>query len=310
MTPRLAARASAAAVLRICRHVGRLGVLGAGAALAGAAVLATLEAPGSEPPRDVSEPVLTQVASAPMPPVALHLPPHEDIALLLTLIEKLAHDEGLSWPRSTYRLEPPGEDSPATLHIEGALKGNYLQLRRFISAFLRDVPAATLGELGIARAASDATELEAKVVIIVFLSGGDAVPEREASAPRLASLDRQAHDDPQDAFNPRRLTPEPVADAPASQSSAPPVEPLPTPPAPAAPPPPPSPPFSAIGTWTDAQGMGVFLADSSSTRLARVGDTVAGEYRIEQITAAEIVLIHQPSRRRTTVPVPRPAGSS
>jgi len=79
-------------------------------------------------------------------------------------------------------------------------------------------------------------------------------------------------------------------------------------PPPAAPPPPP--PFKVIGSWRDEQGASVFLAGPSGVVQGHIGDLLAAEYRVLEITPQKVLLKHLPSNGNVSLAVPSGTGSS
>jgi len=76
------------------------------------------------------------------------------------------------------------------------------------------------------------------------------------------------------------------------------------PPLPPPPVPPPPPPFQVVGTWTDGQGLSVFLAGLMSTLQAREGDVLMEQYRVTRLTTQEVVIRQISSGQDTRLPLP------
>lgn len=76
----------------------------------------------------------------------------------------------------------------------------------------------------------------------------------------------------------------------------------------ALPPPPPPveipPPLQIIGTWGDDTNMGVFLAGPQGTVLARPGDMVLSDYRVQSITKQQLTLQQNSNQRSWTLAIP------
>lgn len=69
------------------------------------------------------------------------------------------------------------------------------------------------------------------------------------------------------------------------------------PPVVALPPPPPSPPplpFRFMGRWVEPGGMVVFLTQGETVLLARKGDTLAGSWRVDEITQGQMNMTYLP----------------
>lgn len=95
----------------------------------------------------------------------------------------------------------------------------------------------------------------------------------------------------------------------------PPPPPAPKPvPAPPPPPPPPAPvvtnpappvpPLQVIGTWKDERGVSVFVAGPQGVVQVRQGDTLLGQYTVNQVQPQQLLLRHQPSNRDVSLPIP------
>ncbi len=91
--------------------------------------------------------------------------------------------------------------------------------------------------------------------------------------------------------------PRPVQVAKASPPAAPP------PSAPPAPPPPQAPPlpFKALGQYTDGDQVGVFLQYRDQNLVARVGDTLAEQYKVESLAGGVLTLRYLPLNQTQTL---------
>ena len=65
-------------------------------------------------------------------------------------------------------------------------------------------------------------------------------------------------------------------------------------------------PFRFVGAIDDAQGKAVFLLDDGQVRMVRIGEQVAGQYRLERITASGIEFTYLPLDITQTLSRPRP----
>ncbi|MGH8706955.1 MAG: hypothetical protein ACREVD_02710, partial [Burkholderiales bacterium] len=63
-------------------------------------------------------------------------------------------------------------------------------------------------------------------------------------------------------------------------------------------------PFRYLGKVVDGERTAVFLARQDEHFLAVPGGTLAGEYRVEEITPAAITLVYLPLGTRQSVPIP------
>lgn len=97
------------------------------------------------------------------------LPYRSDVPSLLTLIQQAASGNGLGWAAANYRIAPATENEPSTLEVRCNFKGPYPQLRGMLAQLLSTVPALTLRELSMHRPNSDVADVDAKLVLAVFL---------------------------------------------------------------------------------------------------------------------------------------------
>ena len=172
MEPKVNARPARILVARLHHRLGVAGWLGL-ALLAAAALLFALAWRGHR--QDLStKPVAPLPAVPPAAPAApsLPLPPASDIPLLLTRLQRAAQEQGLGWPRAEYRINPAGDEAPASLEVHCTLKGPYPSLRRFVTALLQDAPTLTFREFSLSRPSPDAVDVEAKLSIQIYLASG------------------------------------------------------------------------------------------------------------------------------------------
>jgi hypothetical protein len=154
----------------------RLGLAGLAAPVLVATALVSGALAWREHRRVGAEPVVSAAPPATMvhSNAAGHLPlrPVSDVPLLLTRMERAALEQGLGWPHAEYRLNAATEDSPASLEVHCTLQGPYPKIRRFVTALLQDSPALTLREFSLVRANVDASDVEAKLGVVVYLASG------------------------------------------------------------------------------------------------------------------------------------------
>jgi hypothetical protein len=176
------------ALVRLHQRVGLAGVVGLGL-LAAAALTAALawrehrdfvreraqqvEAPPSAGPV-VSAP-RSDVRTAPA-----RWPTTGEVPVLLTRIERAAVEQGLGWAQADYRFNAATTDTPDSLEVKCTLKGPYPSIRAFVTALLLDMPTSTLREFSISRVSAEATNVDAKLSLVVYLDP-DAGRGAEAS---------------------------------------------------------------------------------------------------------------------------------
>lgn len=113
-------------------------------------------------------------ASAPQPASARSpmsaLPPRESVPLLLSRVQRAAHDQGLDWPRAEYRSTSPTAEAPGGVEIRCTLKGAYPAMRRFVTALLLDMPTLTFKDLVLVRQGAESAEVELRLTIAVYVA--------------------------------------------------------------------------------------------------------------------------------------------
>ena len=117
-----------------------------------------------------------------------------------------------------------------------------------------------------------------------------ARPAEPATVLRLAPRAPTAEDAAAPFGVPEWATPKPVAKAPqpaASQAATPPQ----APPA----------PFKVIGRYEEAGQIGVFLEHQQKTMVARAGDQLTAEWKVESVEGARVVLQYLPLSQRQTL---------
>jgi len=141
---------------------------------------------------------------------------------------------------------------------------------------------------------SSAQDSTAGTTATAAAGGGAAVARLAVAAPVRAPIRVGA---PGDAFSPTSWTPPP---------------PPPPPPAPAvvAPPPPPPPPptapplpYSFVGMLEDKSRPQAFLARGEVLNIVKVGDVIDNSYRVEALSASQVVLTYLPLNQTQTLSV-------
>lgn len=130
-----------------------------------------------------AEPVAVATGSAasspmPLPELGTLLARRDEQALLLTEIQQVAVSQGLAWTAADYKLLPASEATPASLEVRCTLKGPYPHLRAALARWLKQVPGLAIRDLALSRPGSEVMEVEAKLVLVVFLrsEGPEARP--------------------------------------------------------------------------------------------------------------------------------------
>lgn len=113
-----------------------------------------------------SAPVVSAVAEI----EAVRMPATAEVPRVLARIEKSAVTQGLGWPQADYRVNEATSQAPASLEVRCTLKGPYPAVRRFVASLLLDNPTLTLREFSVTRASSTASNVDAKLGIVVWLA--------------------------------------------------------------------------------------------------------------------------------------------
>lgn len=128
----------------------------------------------------------------------------------------------------------------------------------------------------------------------VPVTSADRSARRAAAAVEVLRIRPRQDSDPAGPWFP---APRPVRVAQAPRPAAPP------PSAPPAPPPPQAPPlpFKALGQYTDGEQVGVFLQYRDQNLVARVGDTLAEQYKVESLAGGVLTLRYLPLNQTQTL---------
>lgn len=104
-----------------------------------------------------------------------------ELSRLLAELQAVVLDYGLAWPGAELAMQVGTPITAARLDVRLVLRGSYLRVRQVLIRLGAQVPGLTIRELAVSRASSDAGEVEAKVVLGVFLSGDRASVPRSAA---------------------------------------------------------------------------------------------------------------------------------
>ena len=161
---------------RTLQFVGWTGVAGVALMLAASAIVAVAW---------TQRPARTDVViAAPAKPVqalpgdgAANLPPLQysdmsEVPLLVTQIAQAANANGLSWPAAEYRILAATQEKPSSLEVRCVLRGSYPRVRSMLGQLISGVAGFSLRELSMSRPSSEVAEVEAKLVMAVFLRDG------------------------------------------------------------------------------------------------------------------------------------------
>jgi len=126
----------------------------------------------------------------------------------------------------------------------------------------------------------------------------EATPTRlPGAAPEILAIrPRQFGDQEREPFAPVTW------ETPAPPPSLAPVEEAPPPPPPQAPPL----PFKVLGQYSENGEVGVFLLLDDKTLIARVGDTLVGQYKVERLKDGVMTLLYIPLEQEQTLVIATP----
>jgi len=157
---------------RMLQLVGWAGVAGLMLMLAACAIVAFawIQRSAEVPPVFATDPKL---APAPhdrtVEPARLQLSDKSEVPLLVTQIAQAAKTNGLTWPAAEYRIVAATQEKPASLEVRCVLRGSYPKLRSMLAQLINGVPGFSLRELSMSRASSEIADVDAKLVMAVFL---------------------------------------------------------------------------------------------------------------------------------------------
>jgi len=103
------------------------------------------------------------------PAAAVRLARSDEIPLLLGRIERAATGNGLRWSAADYRIVAATDRLPGALEIRCAFRAPYPAMRAMLAELIATLPAMTFRELSFVRADVGTAEVEAKLVIALFV---------------------------------------------------------------------------------------------------------------------------------------------
>lgn len=174
---------------RMLQLVGWAGVAGIALMLTASAITALAWAQRSARVESVADAAphpdqaVTQNQLAERPTLALS--EKSEVPLLVTQIAQTANANGLTWPAAEYRIVAATQEKPASLEIRCVLRGSYPKVRSMLAQLINAIPGFSVRELSMSRASSEVAQVEAKLVMAVFLRDeASAEPRREPEAKR------------------------------------------------------------------------------------------------------------------------------
>jgi hypothetical protein len=90
---------------------------------------------------------------------------------------------GLACPHADYKVIPITDTKLGQLEVHASLKGPYPKVRALMDTLLSREPGLAIKEFSLQRANADATDVEAKLRLVVYLSDGwSPLPAKEQAA--------------------------------------------------------------------------------------------------------------------------------
>ena len=120
-----------------------------------------------------------------LPPATPDLPSASEIPLLLTQMKQAAISNSLDWRAAEYRVTAAISTQPASLEVRCNLKGPYPKLRGMLVQLMSAIPSFTIREFSASRPNADVADIEAKLVLAVFLQ--DSAIESEGLASKAVT---------------------------------------------------------------------------------------------------------------------------
>jgi Tfp pilus assembly protein PilO len=104
------------------------------------------------------------------------LPAAAEIPQLLKQMEQAAIQNGLEWRSAEYRIVAATALMPGSLEVHCGITGSYPKLRGMVVQLIRSVPALSIREFSASRSTAESIDVDAKLVLAVFLRDESAIP--------------------------------------------------------------------------------------------------------------------------------------
>jgi hypothetical protein len=209
--------------------------------------------------------------------------PHDATALIRRMAE-LAQAEQIALQQAEYRRQAVAGTGLAQVLVTQPVRAGYPALRRYVEAVLREMPQVSLDQVAVRRESAGQAQLEARLQWSVWLgpvqerpgTEGALVPRGKLIAAAHASEDGQPRPD---LFVTRNWTPPPPPPPPAPPPTAPTAPPL---------------PYAFLGKKQEGDQWEVYLARGEQTFVARAGDTLEAQWRIDAIAPPSLTFTYVP----------------
>jgi len=212
------------------------------------------------------------------------LPGRDALESSIAAIHQAAAAQGLVTTGAEYRSRKETGGEMLRYEISLPLRGGYAALRAWLAELRNQQPALAIDELSLHRTTAEAAQLEGRLRLALFLRARPSVAASTggavAPAPTLPTSQFAAATG--ELFAPRSWQPPPPPPPPASKPKAPPL------------------PFKYTGKLIEDKTIRVFLTQGDTTTLVAAGDKL-GNYDIERVTTASVVLLFRPLQEKQTL---------
>ena len=236
-------------------------------------------------PRNTASAAVTDAAG-----VLAALPTREALEAAVGAIHHAAAAQGIVTAGAEYRARKEGEFMRYEISLP--VRAAWDPLRRWLAAIVEQQPALAVDELGLRRDKAEQEQLDGRVRLTLFLRtrgqpAAAATPVAVSPAPTFeAALPTRVHPaamvDPALLFAARSWQPPPPPPSPRPRPTAPPL------------------PFKYAGKLIEDKTVRVFLTQGDTTTLVAQGDKL-GNYDIERVTTASVVLLFRPLQEKQTL---------
>jgi hypothetical protein len=224
-------------------------------------------------------------------------------AELVQRMAALADAEQIALPRGEYQQQVHRATEVTQVQVSQSLRASYPQLRRYVEAVLRAIPNASLDQVSARRDNVGQSQLDVRLRWSLWTqrpaaagespwpgaARADAAlalvrPERLSAATQGASTPAGPA---RDLFAARSWTPPPApsADTPPAPPTAPPL------------------PFRFLGKKLEGESWEIYLARGEQTFIARTGQVIENEWRVDSIAPPILNLTYLPLGLHQTFPI-------
>jgi hypothetical protein len=207
------------------------------------------------------------------------LPALDTLESSIAVIHETAIAQNLITTGAEYRSRKEAGGDMLRYEIALPFKGGYAPLRNWLAELRLRQPALAIDELNLHRVAAEAGQLDGRLRFVLFLRTraveGAVLPAPVLPSPQFAAATG-------DFFAVRSWQPPPPPAPPPAKPKAPPL------------------PFKYTGKLIEDKVVRVFLTQGDTTTLVAQGDKL-GNYDIERVTTASVVLLFRPLNEQQTL---------